>query len=160
MTASDDEFLTRREADILISAHAEKHGAEGVAITTALKAVATEREIHAKAHEKEHEGHQREHGLNNQAIDKAEAANDKRFDAANGLRGVYEARINAAATKEAVEDLRKELDRRIGVVERNDVKAEGKGMGQGATVAYIVTAVGLVGSVLAIIIVVSNALSA
>ncbi len=139
-------------------AHEEKHIAENEAVKTALDAVARERSIHATAHEKEHDGHQREHGLNNLAIEKAEAANDKRFGAANGYREAFEGRVREAATKEAVEGLHKELDRRIQALERNDVKTEGLRTGQGAIVAYIVTAVGLVGSILAIIIVIANVL--
>ncbi len=129
-------------------AHAEKHAAESLAVVTALDAVAREREIHAKAHEREHESHLREHGLNNQAIDKAEAANDKRFVAANGYREAYESRVQAAASKESVEALRKELDRRLVVVERNDTRAEGRGIGQSALVAYTVAGLSIIGSLI------------
>ncbi len=99
--------------------------------------MARERAIHSEAHDREHLSHLREHGLNNLAIEKAESANDKRFSAANGYREAYESRVQAAATKEALDALRTEVDRRMTVLERNDVKAEGKGMGQGAVVAYI-----------------------
>ncbi len=158
-------------------AHHEKHASEGTAVKTALAAVATEREIHAKAHEKEHDGHQREHGLNNLAIDKAESANDKRFSSTNAYREQLNEMIRQLAPKEALDVFVKDVDRRfeesrkdrerrheelrhaISALERTDVKAEGKGIGQGAVVAYIVTAIGLVGSVLAIVIVLSNALT-
>lgn len=167
MALSDEERFTRLGAELHNAAHddahrahAEKHSAEAEAIKTALSAVAREREIHAAAHIKEHEGHQREHGLNNLAIDKAEAAADKRFTAANGYRDVFESRVQAAATKEALEALRKEFDRRMTVVERNDVKAEGKGIGQGSVVAYIVTVFGLIATVLTIVIVLANVLTA
>ncbi len=193
---SDDErFLTRREAEILISqnaaaiglamtvaqqqqhahntahesahvAHAEKHTSENVAVNTALTAVAKERSIHAEAHERDHAGHQREHGLNNLAIDKAEQANDKRFTATNGYREQIDAVVRTLASKDALDAIEKELDRRfedmrtaISILERTDVKAEGRGIGQGSMVAYIVTAVGLVGSILAIVIVIANVLT-
>ncbi|MBA3403956.1 MAG: hypothetical protein H0U13_04585 [Gemmatimonadaceae bacterium] len=167
---ADDNFLTRREADILIrqaehsaaerfdthqrahdaahKAHDEKHISTEKGIGTALDAVDRERRIHAEAHTKEHDGHQREHAQNNQAIDKAEAANDKRFAGANAFRETFEARIQASATKDAVESLRQEFDRRTTVLERNDVKAEGRGLGQGALVAYILSGVGFLGSMI------------
>ncbi len=159
------------------TAHAEKHGAEDLAVSTALRAVATERQIHATAHEKEHEGHQREHGLNNLAIDKAEAATDKRFGVANGYREQINEMVRHLASRESVEALSKDHDRRfedfrkerearldgirhqIEILEKGVVKAEGRGLGQGAVVAYIVTAVGLVGGILAILIILSNVLT-
>ncbi len=158
-------------------AHTEKHGSEELAVQTALIAVSRERAIHAGAHEKEHDGHQREHGLNNLAIDKAESATDKRFSTTNAYREQINDLIRNLATRDSVDVIIKDVDRRfeesrkdrerrheelrlaITSLERSDVKAEGKGIGQGATVAYIVTAVGLVGSVLAIVIVLSNVLT-
>lgn len=150
-------------------AHEEKHAASETAVRTALAAVAREREIHASAHVKEHEGHLREHALNNLAIDKAEAANDKRFTATNAFRETFETRVQAGATKESVDALRKELDRRfedirkereaaldglrhqVATLEKTDVKAEGRGLGQGALVAYIVTAISILGSLIVIV---------
>ncbi len=158
-------------------AHAEKHGAEAHAVTTALKADANERRIHAEAHDREHHGHQREHGLNNLAIDKAEAATDKRFGVANGYKDQINEMVRHLASRESVEALSKDHDRRfedfrkerearldgirhqIEILEKGVVKAEGRGIGQGAVVAYIITAVGLVGSLLAIVIVMANVLS-
>ncbi len=155
-------------------AHAEKHGAEDLAVQTALTAVGRERAIHAEAHERDHVGHQREHGLNNLAIDKAESATDKRFSVANGYKEQINELVRTLASRDSVDVITKDVDRRfeesrkdrerrheelrlaISTLERTDVKAEGKGIGQGAMVAYIVTAVGLVGSVLAILIVLSN----
>lgn len=158
------------------TSHAEKHVSENVAVQTALAAVARERTIHAEAHERDHAGHQREHALNNLAIDKAEAATDKRFASSNAFREQLNDMIRQLAPKETLEVFVKDVDRRfeesrkdrerrheelrqaISILERTDVKAEGKGMGQGAMVTYIVTAVGLVGSLLAIVIVLSNVL--
>ncbi len=144
-------------------AHEEKHKSESEAIKTALTAVGAERKIHAEAHTKEHEGHQREHGLNNLAIDKAEQANDKRFGAANAYREQIDNMIRLLASKEALESLQKEVDRRfedvrlsLGTLEKTDVKAEGKGLGQSALIAYIVAGVSLLGS----LVVLSNLLTA
>ncbi len=142
--------------------HEEKHLSENEAIKTALSAVAREREIHATAHVKEHEGHQLMHGLNNLAIDKAEQATDKRFGAANAYREQIDGMIRLLASKEAVESLQKEVDRRfeemrlsIRTLETTDVKAEGKGLGQSALIAYIVAGVSIIGS----LVVLSNLLT-
>ncbi len=133
------------------TAHIEKHGSEGLAVKTALDAVARERLIHAEAHERDHAGHLREHGLAGVAITKAEEATDKRFGAANGFRETFDVRIQAGATKEAVEGMRKEYDRRLAVLEQNDIKAESLKRGQGAVIAYIVTGVGLLGGLIVLL---------
>ncbi len=194
----DDDFLLRREADILIAqtataaalalevhrrehiseekaldralhavheqdrehrlahtaahdSHEEKHKSEGQSVVTALEAVARERRIHAEAHEREHTGHLEIHKLNNLAIEKAEGANDKRFNAANGYREAYESRVNSAASKEALDGLRKEMDRRLITLETNDAKAEGKGLGQSALTAYVVAGLSIIGSLIVVV---------
>lgn len=128
--------------------HQETHKVSKEALKTALDAVASERKIHAEAHDREHIGHLEIHRLNNLAIEKAESANDKRFTAANGFRETFEARVRDVATKDALEAQRKESDRRINILERNDVKAEGRGLGQGAVIAYIVSGVSVIGSLI------------
>lgn len=152
-------------------AHEEKHAALDEAVKTALNAVSRERSIHAEAHEREHAGHQREHGMADQAIGKAEAANDKRFAVANGVRESFEARVQQSATKETVESMRKEFDRRfedfrkerdvaldglrrqVTTLEKTDVKAEGRGIGQGAVIAFIVTGVGLISTLVGMVVI-------
>jgi hypothetical protein len=80
-----DEYLTRREAEILIAsatqraesateralarwaAHDGIHAAEKSAIETALAAVAHERVAHVTAHEAAHDAHNREHSLDNKS---------------------------------------------------------------------------------------------
>ncbi len=154
--------------------HEEKHRSENESVKTALAAVDRERNIHAAAHDKEHFSHQREHGLNNLAIDKAEGATDKRFSAVNGTRDQMAQLVNSLASKDTVEgmgheqsrrweEMRKEQDRRfeeqrgaISALQLGDSKQEGKGLGQAATIAVIVTVVGFVGTVLGIVIVISN----
>lgn len=154
--------------------HSAIHSEEQKAVTTALDAVARERTIHAEAHDKEHFAHQREHGLNNLAIEKAEAANDKRFSAVNGTRDQMNDLIRSLASKDTVEGMasdfarrweenRKELDRRFGElhtsvvnIEKGDSTDKGKELGRSATVAIIVGAVSFVGAVLGIVIVLSN----
>lgn len=155
-------------------AHEEKHKGENEAVKTALAALDRERNIHANAHEREHEGHQREHGLNNLAIDKAEAATDKRFIAVNGTRTQMDDMLRTLTSQDAFnalsaefarfrEDTRKDLDRRfteqrslIDGVREHDIKAEGKGMGQAATIAAIIGSVTAASAILGLIIVLSN----
>lgn len=128
-------------------AHGGTHDAENKAIETALNAVGRERIIHAEAHEREHTGHLDVHRLNNLAIDKAEASNDKRFEATNAFREQLNDLINQLASKETVavrakevdrriEEMRKDTERRyeefrqaITALERFDVRAEGRGIG-------------------------------
>jgi len=165
--------------------HAEKHLSEDEAIKTALDAVSRERLIHAEAHDREHAAHQREHALANIAIEKAERATDLRFAATNAFREQLNDIVMTLASKESMETLQKESDRRfealtvqlqqqfaaaekltqdryesnraaIVELQKGDVKAEGRGIGSAAMVAYIVTAIGIVGSVLAIIVILSN----
>jgi len=96
------------------------------------------------------------------AIGKAEQANDKRFESANAFREQINDILRAVATKEALEALQKEIDRRfedtrlsIRTLETTDVKAEGKGIGQSALIAYIVAGVSILGS----LVVLSNLLT-
>lgn len=150
-------------------AHAEKHTAEALAVTTALRADSNERKIHTEAHDREHSSHMREHSLNNLAIDKAESANDKRFSSTNAYREQLNDVIRQLAPKETLEVFIKDVDRRfeesrkdrerrheelrqaITTLERTDVKAEGRGIGQGAMIAYIVTAISVLGSLIVLV---------
>lgn len=151
------------------------------AITTALDAVNRERVLHNTSHD-------REHVLSTLAIGKAEQANDVRFASVNEFRGQLNDMIRTLASKDAVEahvkdtdrrwdENRKDLDRRfdaltkltqerfesnraaIVMLERVDVKQEGKGIGQAAVVAAIIAVVGLFATVLGIIVVLSNILT-
>lgn len=211
--ASDDDYLTRREAEVLLDAgrtaaasafeahekvhaaeraaidaalvvaardrqtheeahgrehvlHSEKHTSEDSAVSTALAAVARERTIHADAHEREHVAHQREHALNNLAIEKAERSTDIRFQSANGYRETTTDAFRQMTTKEAFETFQKDANRRfedmrtsIVNLEKGDASDKGRGVGQGATIAYIVTAITVVGSVLGTIIILANVLT-
>jgi hypothetical protein len=154
--------------------HGEKHAQADVAIEKALDAVARERAIHAEAHQREHEAHQREHAKDAVAIDKAEKATDLRFAAANAFREQISDMTRTFATKEAldshlsesdrrIQDIRATYDRRVEelrnrveLIEKGDVKQEGRGIGQAATVAAIVAAVGFFATLLGIVIVLAN----
>ena len=162
--AQDKQDLHNVAHDAAHEAHEEKHNAEAEAVKTALAAVARERTIHADAHERDHVAHQREHSLANLAIDKAETANDKRFAGTNAYREQINDMVRNLASRESVDTLNKEIDRRfeeqrkdterrheemrnaIAMLERTDVKAEGKGLGQSAVIAYIVAGVSILGS--------------
>lgn len=165
--------------------HALTHQQEQLAVKTALDAVGRERDIHAAAHEKEHHAHLREHELNTLAITKAEKASDDRFHAVNEFRSQLSDVIGTLASKEAVEalakdnerrwdEIRKDLDRRFAdaskqtqeryeanrasiiAIEKGDVKQEGKGLGQTWVFAGIVTVISVVGAVLGIVVVLAN----
>lgn len=156
---AEEEYLTRREAELLLEAHEDKHLAENKAIETALAAVADTNRIHAEAH-------RTEHMLAQQAIVKAEQAADRRFAQANGYREAFEVRLQQAATKESVEVTRQEIERRfedfrhqIDALEKTDISQAGRGQGIHSYTSTIVTIIGLVGSILAIVIILSNVLT-
>lgn len=174
MTEESNEFVTRREIELRWKAHEKEHYDLGESVKVALDAVDRERTIHAVAHDKEHHSHQREHGLNNLAIDKAEQATDKRFSSVNATREQMSDILRTLATKESVDSLaadktrrweenRKEMDRRfeelqrsITNIEKGDVKSEGKELGRAAMVGIIVGAITLATGVLGVLIAVFN----
>jgi hypothetical protein len=231
----DDEFLTRREAEAILSSsrdayeaakeahdavhsterdallaamsvqdrdrktheanhdrehelHAEKHGSEKEAIKTALDSVSRERTIHAEAHEREHISHGRVHDLGQIAVTKAEVSVEDRLKAMNEFRGQLRDQQATFVSREVVDNLAKEIDRRFNdmstsmithfqsaekltqdryeanrasilALEKSDVKSEGRGIGQGAVIAAMVTAIGVVGGLLGIVVVLSNLLT-
>lgn len=154
--------------------HSEKHASEGRAIDTALTAVKHEREIHALAHEREHKAHEHVHELNDRAVGKAEASVEERLKAMNEFRGQLRDQQATFATRDALEVLRAEIDRRFGeqshltqeryetnrasitTLEKADVKGEGRSLGQGAVIAAIIGTVGLAATLLGMIIVIAN----
>lgn len=123
--------------------HESIHALEQEAVKVALSAVDRERIIHAEAHSGEHDSHEIEHDLNNLAIDKAERGNDRRFD---DLR---------------LENNRRyaELRGRVEVIEKLDVKGEGRQLGQAAVIGLIIGSVGFFSTLLGIIIVAVNILT-
>jgi hypothetical protein len=165
-----DEPQTRREAEIRWTAHEADHKQLNDGIQVALDAVERERKLHVEAHEAGHiahtrehaldekgatqinEAHGREHALEADALDKAAAAVDKRLEGMNDVRSQLH---DQAATFARVEVVQALTDRII-AIEKLDIKSEGKGLGQGAVVAYIVTAVSVAGAILGIIVVLSN----
>jgi hypothetical protein len=132
------------------------------------------------AHQREHtahaDAHAREHALNEIALGKASMANDARFHDLNEFRETLRDQADKLASQESMDAMRVEIDRRfaeatkrtderfesnrqrIEVLEKGDVKAEGKGLGQSATVAWIVTGLTVLSVVIGIILSLLNAL--
>lgn len=147
--------------------HTEKHTADREAIKVAMAAVDREREIHADAHAREHLAHEKEHSLSNLAITKAEKATDDRFAAANGYRDQITGLVSQMVTRDQLEVLIKEHDRRyeeqraaIINLEKGDVgdrsMGRGRAIGQGVVIAAIIGTVSFAGTVLGIVIVIVN----
>lgn len=152
LTAQSEQYAAHlREHALLAEAHKEKHEAEqkavdkaeatiSKAVDTALEALDTNRDTHDQAH-------QREHSMSSEALVKAESSMDKRLESVAKL---LEERDKAWGVR--FEDTL----RAITNIEKLDVKAEGKSLGQGTVIAIIVTAISVVGTILGIIIVLSN----
>jgi hypothetical protein len=111
---------------------------------------------HGDLHEAAHVAHAREHDLEATARDKAETGIDKRLEGMNEVRSQLKEQALTFARVETVNSL---TDRVI-AIEKLDIKGEGRALGQGATVGIIVGAIGLVGTILGIVIVAANFLSA
>lgn len=150
------------------------HESERKSVATALAQVERLADVHSEAHKREHLAHEQRHDDQTEAVTKAEISVDKRLEAMNQIREQLREQAAAFAPAESLALLQRELDRRfadttkhtderyeenrrrIEAIEKGDVKQEGKSLGQGATVAIIVGAVSLVGTVLGIVIVLSN----
>lgn len=131
-------------------------------------------EDHHREHTVHEVAHSREHAGTEQALAKAEVATEKRFESVNEFREQLRTQAATLASRDSVEAIVKEMDRRfnetarfnsdrweaqgraITAIEKGDVKQEGRGIGQVAVIAAIVTSVGLVGGLLGIIIVIAN----
>lgn len=161
------------------------HAAATAALKAALADHHREHEVHAAAHDREHFAHQREHTLNDAAVANAAKAVDQRLSGMNEFRDQLRDQARTFATnaefQQAMAGMGTRLDqiqgaldrrfldtvkhtderyeenrRRIEAIEKTDVKGEGKALGQGTVVAIIIGAISLVGTVLGIIIVISN----
>lgn len=168
----------RREHETIADAVGTAHISATAALKAALSDHHREHEVHAAAHEREHIAHSREHVLNDQSVATAAHSVDKRLESMNEVRQQLRDQTAAFASAERVEQFIKDTDRRfteaskhtddkyennrlrIETLEKGDVKQAGKQMGQGAVVAIIVTAITVVGTILGIIIVIANAITA
>lgn len=161
-----------------LGAHGQKHASEEAAVQTALNAVDKLAVVHADAHYREHLNHEQRHADQQVAVSKAEAAVDKRLETMNGYAGQMREQSRTFATADRVDTLQSALDRRfvdttkhtddryeenrrrIEALEKGDVsvssKAEGRSLGQGAVLGIIVTAIGVAGTLISIIVVLAN----
>jgi hypothetical protein len=158
-----------REHELLADAHKEKHAAELEAVNKAEQSqqkaidaalgtseratdaqkglVKSSLEDHHREHLTHEASHAREHTLVSEALSKAESAMDKRLE---GIVSLFAERDKAYGERfDAVL-------RAITVIEKGDVKQEGRSLGQGATIAVIVGVVTFVGTVLGIIVLLAN----
>lgn len=104
-------------------------------------------------------GHQREHDLLNRATDVAATTLDKRVEALNEFRAQLSEQSKSFTTRDLHDKLDQDFNRRLGTVidrvillEKGNVKEEGKNIGQAATIATIIAAISLGGVVLSILI--------
>lgn len=166
--------LRESQLDLAIAAHAKEHAAAEMAVRTALASVEKLAVIHAEAHTREHSAHEQRHLDAAVAVAKAEASVDRRLEQMNEFRGqlrdqqatfvtIDRIDVMQAASDRRFSDVTKHTDdryeenrRRIELLEKGDVKQEGKGLGQSAVVAIIVGAIGLFATVLSIIIILAN----
>lgn len=180
-TLDGDEPATRREIELRWAAHDREHVALQLAVNTADAEAKTALRAALTDHHREHgvhdTFHDREHDSTEQSIAKSEAATDKRFEGANAFREQLREQAVRLAGKDQLEALAKDTDRRfeetrsererrlaelrlaVTNLEKGDVRVEGRELGRSAMVAIIVTAIGLVGTILGILVVAANALT-
>ncbi len=110
--------------------------------------------------------HNREHVQLDRAITLAVASMDKRLDQMNEFRSQLADQVTTFARKESVDALDSATDRRFeelrGLIatEREERRAnEGIKRGMGQTTTVIVAAIGLVGTMLGIVIILANVLT-
>lgn len=172
-----EQELARHEENQLgraLTAHEHEHVANELAVKTALASVDQLARLHADAHSREHMAHEQRHTDAQEAIIKAETSIDKRLESLNEFRSQLRDERSDLASSERVGLLEGNIDRRftetikhadekhednrrrIEILEKGDIKSEGKSLGQGAVVAILVTAIGVVGTLLGIVIVIAN----
>jgi arginine utilization protein RocB len=128
---TDDSPITRRESEMRWKAHADLHDA------------------HDKAHDQEHE-------MTEQALDKAVNSMDRRLEGMNEFRNTLR---DQAATFVRMETYQALVDRVINI-EKNDKVGEGKSLGQGTVIAAIVVGLTITGTIISLVVVIANLLSA
>jgi len=86
------------------------------------------------------------------AVVKAEVANERRFENTNEWRAVVSDRDKTFATSKAVDDRFSSQDAKIAALTSRIDQAQGSGMGLKSGWGYLIGAVGLIGSLIAIIL--------
>ncbi len=161
--------LHEKTMDAAFEAHRQVHLREEEARSTAFTAVTHLADVHGRFHDKEHAAHEQRHEDARLAIGKGEDALDKRLAGLNGVYGQMREQSRNFASSEIVTTLQQQMDRRfdetrrerdlanetlrarIEVIEKSDVKSEGRGLGQSAVIAYIIAGVSFVGSLVVLL---------
>lgn len=161
--------------------HEEKHSAEGRAVEKAEAAAKAALKAALDDHHREHEvhekSHNREHEFTKEALTKAEKTTDERFKSTNEFREQLRDQASTFVTRDVINTLTKEIDRRfadvekvgssryetnrtsITAIEKGDLKQEGRGLGQTGALGAIVASVGFASLVIGLIVVVANLLT-
>ena len=101
-------------------------------------------------------GHLRQHEAEKHAVDIASQNQEKRLDSLNEFRAQLGDQAKTFVTRDLVDKIESDLDRRLLVLEKGDAKQEGRVLGQGAIVALIVGAIGVTGTIITIVVLLAN----
>jgi biopolymer transport protein ExbB/TolQ len=119
--------------------------------------------IHRHEHDAFEDAHTDLHRVEEKHRDEARDAMNERLKGMNEIRAqlntqaaTFQTLAAAGSEDKALHGRIDEMRERIVAIEKGDVKQEGRGLGQSATVAIIVGAIGLVGTILGIIVVLAN----
>jgi len=173
--------LRKMAGEMFLAGHLEKHDMEQVAVQTALAGEQARLEHHRTshseahaAHEKLHDveagAHQAMHDAEERAVKAAVSAMDKRLDGMNEFRDQLRDQAGTFVRTPEMQALEKQfrsdlesMDKRIDTEreERREQQSLRVGTQQGISqsTAFIVGAVGLVGAILGVIVIVSNFLT-
>lgn len=106
-------------------------------------------------------GHQREHVMLDRATDVAAISLDKRIEALNEFRAQLSDQSKNFTTRDLHDKLEQDFNRRLGtlidrivLIEKGDVKQEGKGLGQASMIAAALAGLAAIGSLVSILAVV------
>jgi len=153
--------LEKEAISILAAMVASQRLEDSHEVETALKAVQTAAQIHAAAHEQQHQAHQSIHDVEKEAILKATQQMDKRLEGMNAFRDALRdqgvammprelalSQIDAVRREQAaqLEDLRGTL---FTLHSRLDV-IQGQSKGANAAAGYVIAAAGLLLSLVAV----------
>ncbi len=132
------------------------------AVEVALRAVAATAVIHADAHAKEHQAHERIHMVEKGQVDKADVSMNKRLEGMNDFRRTLQDQAASMVTRDLFDAAMKEqasrgeirsasMDERFKALEKAAEQARGRTEGLTSTAKIVVGAVGLAAAVVTII---------
>lgn len=169
--------VRKQLGEMFLAGHLEKHDMEQTAVKAALAAEERRLHDHATSHAQAHDAHERihkisddshreQHGAEQRAVEAAVKAMDRRLDSMNEFRDQLRDQAGTFIRREQLEAFITQYERAHDEVlaliatEREERRAnEGVKKGMSQTTGLIVTAIGVVGTVLGIIIVLSNVLT-